>query len=109
MELEVISRKDNRLLNRIELEFKISHPREQTPKREDVRTEIAGFVNSKKDQVVIDNMQAVFGKAETVGYAKIYESKELARNIEVNHKLKRNKLGEEAKEKTKEKKEAKEE
>ena len=68
MDLEVISRKDNPLLNRIELKFKIQHPREQTPKRDDVKMEIANSVNSKKDRVVIDNMHAVFGKAET--YAK---------------------------------------
>ena len=104
MEIEVISRKDNTLLGRIELQFKISHPRENTPRREDVRNEIAAFVNSKKDRVVIDNMHAVFGKSETTGYAKVYNSKELAREIEPEYVLKRNNLFEEPKKKSEGKK-----
>ena len=107
MEIEVISRKDNTLLGRIELQFKISHPRENTPKREDVRNELAAFVNSKKDRVVIDKMHAVFGKSETLGYAKVYNSKELAREIEREHVLKRNNLYEEPKKKSEGNKEEK--
>jgi len=97
MEIEVVSRKDNPLLGRIEIQFKISHGKDRTPTRDDIRNELATMVNSKKDRVVIDHMNSVFGKAETVGYAKIYEKKETAQKIERKHTLKRNKLFDEKK------------
>jgi small subunit ribosomal protein S24e len=97
MEIEVVSRKENPLFGRIEIQFKISHPKEKTPKRDDVKLEIANMVNSKKDRVVIDHMNSVFGKSETEGYAKVYDKKESAINIERDYALKRNKITEEKK------------
>jgi small subunit ribosomal protein S24e len=114
MELDVVSRKDNPLLGRIEIQFKISHPKDRTPNRNDVREELANVINSKKDRVVVDSMQTIFGKSETVGYAKVYESAKLAKKIERDHILVRNKLEEKkgkkdkGKEKEKEKEAAKE-
>jgi small subunit ribosomal protein S24e len=94
MEVEVVSRKENPLLGRIEIQFKIAHSKEQTPRRNDVRDAIANLVNSKKDRVIVDHMQTVFGKSETVGYAKVYDSSEAAIKIESDHILVRNKLKE---------------
>ena len=104
MELEVVSRKENPLLGRIEIQFKISHSKEQTPKRDDVKLELANMVNSKKDQIVIDKMKTIFGKAETIGYAKVYDKKELAKKIERDYKLVRNKVIEKKTEKKEKKK-----
>jgi small subunit ribosomal protein S24e len=92
MELEVISRKENPLLGRIEIEFKISHSKEKTPTRNDVQTELATIVNTKKDRVIIDKMETIFGKSETIGYAKVYDSQELAKKIESDYILGRNKM-----------------
>lgn len=92
MDLEVVSRKENVLLGRIEIEFKISHPGGPSPSRNDIRDEVANAVNSKKDRVVIDNTKTVFGKAETIGYAKIYDKPESAKNVERDHILVRNKI-----------------
>jgi small subunit ribosomal protein S24e len=98
MEIEVISKKENPLLDRLEVNFKITHPKEITPKRKDVRDEIAALLKVKKDQIVIDHMNTEFGKPETIGYAKIYGSKEGAQKIETKAVLKRNYLLEEKKE-----------
>jgi small subunit ribosomal protein S24e len=92
MELEVVSRKENPLLGRIEIQFKISHAKEQTPKRNDIRDQIANLTNTKKDRVIVDHMNTIFGKSETIGYAKVYDSPELAKKIERDHILVRNKL-----------------
>jgi small subunit ribosomal protein S24e len=101
MEIEVISKKENPLLDRMEVNFKITHPKDITPKRKEVRDEIATLLKVKKDRIVIDHMNSEFGKPETIGYAKIYGSKENALQIETKAVLKRNGLFEEKKEEDK--------
>jgi ribosomal protein S24E len=106
MELEVIERKDSPLLSRVEVSFRVTHPKESTPKRSDVREELAIKMNVKKNCVVVDNMKAVFGKSETIGFAKIYASDKIAKDIERKHILIRNKLESGGPQKEKPKKEA---
>lgn len=105
MEVEIISKKENPIFGRMELNFKVSHPKEVTPKRKDVRDEIASQLKVQKDRIVIDNMKPEFGKPETLGYAKIYKTKGDAVRVESEAVLKRNNLFEEKKEKGEEKKE----
>jgi small subunit ribosomal protein S24e len=94
MDVEVIEKKQNPLLNRQEIRFKILHPKEPTPNRDSAREKIASENNVKKEQVIIDNLETTFGKSETVGYAKIYPSKEEAMKNEREYHLVRNKLKE---------------
>ena len=103
MEIEIISKKENPLLDRLEVNFKVSHPKEITPKRKDVRDEIATLLKVQKDRIVIDHMNSEFGKPETVGYAKIYKSKKEALYTETEAVLKRNNLFEGKKERKEEK------
>jgi len=65
MDVEIIEKKQNPLLNRQEIRFKILHPKEPTPNRD-----------------------------STVGYAKVYPSKEEAMKNERDYHLVRNKLKE---------------
>lgn len=92
MQAEIVSRKENPLLKRIELQFKIVHHGEATPTRDTVREEIAKLAKAPKERVIIDHMNSQFGKLETLGYAKVYESKEDALEIERKYVLGRNKL-----------------
>jgi small subunit ribosomal protein S24e len=92
MQAEIVSRKENPLLKRIELQFKIVHHGEATPTRDTVREEIAKLAKAPKERVIIDLMNSQFGKLETLGYAKVYESKEDAMEIERKYVLGRNKL-----------------
>ena len=108
MEVEIISKKENPLIGRLEVNFKVSHPKEITPGRKTVRDEIASLLKVKKDTIVIDNMKPQFGKPETIGYAKVYKSKNDALQMETKAVLKRNALLEETKEKAKKKEEKKE-
>jgi len=108
MEVELLNKKDQPLLSRIDVTFKITHPNERTPKRDDVREQIAEQLNAKKGSIIIDNMKAVFGKSETIGFAKVYKSEKEAKSTERKHILIRNKLitpTEKTEEKKKEKKE----
>ena len=92
MEVEIISKKENLMIGRLEVNFKVSHPKEITPNRQEVREEIASLLKIKKDRLVIDNMKPEFGKPETIGYAKVYKSKDDVLQMETKAVLKRNKL-----------------
>jgi small subunit ribosomal protein S24e len=94
MDIMVVSKKDNVLLGRTEVRFRIAHVKEKSPDRDSVREKLAAILNEKKDSVIIDSMKAQFGKPECLGYAKIYKSKETAMKVERDRTLVRNKLKE---------------
>lgn len=92
MELIVNEKRENPLLDRVEIKFEIKHPKSATPKREDARNLIAAYLNVEKDRVIIAKMHTSFGLNKTVGYAKIYNNLESAKKIEPKHILKRHGL-----------------
>ena len=92
MQLEVLARKENPLLKRIEVRFKATHKAEPTPTRDALRAFLARELQATKDIVVIDSQASTFGRYETVGYAKVYKSKDEALKVERRHILVRNKL-----------------
>jgi small subunit ribosomal protein S24e len=92
MQLEVLARKENPLLKRVEVRFKATHKAEPTPTRDALRAFLARELQATKDIVVIDSQASTFGRYETVGYAKVYKSKEEALKVERKHILVRNKL-----------------
>lgn len=97
MEIEIVSKKENELLDRTEVNFKAMHPKEGTPQREAVREKLATMMKATKDRVIVDSMDSEFGKMETVGYAKVYKTKEAAMKFEREYVLIRNKLKEKVK------------
>ncbi|MEM0343796.1 MAG: 30S ribosomal protein S24e [Thermoplasmata archaeon] len=97
MEVEIVSKRENQLLERIEVEFKASHAKEGTPQREAVREKIAALLKAPKERVIVDHMESEFGMSETVGYAKIYRTKEAAMKYEREQILVRNRLKEKVK------------
>src|SRR6266581_3901266 len=92
MQLEVLQRKENPLLKRVEVTFKAIHKAEPTPTRDALRAFLAKELNATKDIVVIDYQASTFGRYETVGAAKVYKTKEEALAVERKHILVRNKL-----------------
>src|SRR5881396_154775 len=92
MQLEVLQRKENPLLKRVEVTFKATHKAEPTPTRDALRAFLAKELNATKDIVVIDFQASTFSRYETVGAAKVYKTKEEALAIERKHILVRNKL-----------------
>jgi small subunit ribosomal protein S24e len=97
MEIEIVSKKENELLDRTEVNFRAMHPMEGTPQREAVREKLATMMKAPKDRVIVDSMDSEFGKMETVGYAKVYKTKEAAMKFEREYVLIRNKLKEKVK------------
>lgn len=94
MEIEIVDRKENKLLNRIEVKFNILHEGEKTPERELVRSNLSSLLKVKKDLVIVDYIKPKFGIQQSAGYAKIYKTIDDAKKIEREHILRRNKVGE---------------
>ena len=53
MNIEVLERKENPLLKREEITFKIEHSGEQTPSRETVIAKLAAIINAEKQRTVL--------------------------------------------------------
>ena len=104
MEIAIDGKRENLLLNRVEVDFKVAHVAEPTPKRDQVRDELAKLLKVTKDRVVVDHMESSFGKGESAGYAKIYKSKEEAVKLESDYVLVRNGLAQKKEKKAEEKK-----
>ena len=72
MELQIIQNTDNSLLERQELQLRIAHDSAATPKRMEVRKEVAKQMKAKAELVIIDHLRNRYGRSETTGYAKVY-------------------------------------
>ncbi len=90
MKMEITQKKVNPLLKRTEIYFVIDHAGESTPTKGAVVDEIVKQMKASKDVVVLDSVESVFGNGKSKGYAKVYDSKDAALEIEVDYKLKRN-------------------
>jgi small subunit ribosomal protein S24e len=104
MEVEIIRKHDNALLERTEVDFKVKHPGETTPTRDAVREALREALKVSKETLVIDHMRGEFGKGETKGVAKVYKSLERAKYVEDEHVMVKNKLAEKKTAKKEEKK-----
>ena len=91
MEIDIISEDDNPMLHRSDVRFEIAHE-EATPSRLSVRDSLAAKLNKDSDEVVVHDLDTKFGMRTTVGYAKVYESPDFARDIEQEYMLDRNKI-----------------
>ncbi|MDR1404476.1 MAG: 30S ribosomal protein S24e [Candidatus Methanoplasma sp.] len=90
MKIEITNQKENPLQKRKEVYFTIDHVGETTPGRNAVAEDIAKKTKSKRECVVVDNVESVYGIGKSEGYAKVYESKTAALSYERKHLLKRN-------------------
>ncbi len=92
VDIEITEKRDNPLLKRVDVRFRIVHLGVATPKRDDVREKLAAMMNANKGVVVVDHMTSRFGRGESVGFAKVYTSQDVMPRIERMYILKRNKL-----------------
>ncbi len=92
MNIQVIDKRENPLLGRIEVKFVVTHIKEPTPTREKMKNLLANNFQVPESNVIINYAKTQFGLNQTIGYGKVYNSKEIAEKIELTHILKRNGL-----------------
>jgi small subunit ribosomal protein S24e len=91
MEVDIIEEDENPMLHRTDVRFEVVHD-DATPSRLSVRDSLAATLNKDAEEVVIHQLDTKYGMRKTVGYAKVYDSPEYARDVEQDHMLERNKI-----------------
>jgi small subunit ribosomal protein S24e len=100
MEIKITSTKENPLLKRKEISFRIEHgPKGKTPGRLEVRKAVAVELKVSEELVFVQEMRTKTGTSTAEGSANAYESSEQAKSVEPKYIVQRNspKLKEEAK------------
>ena len=96
MDLKIVEERPNPLLKRTEYRFEVGHATASTPKRDEVRSELAKALNIPKDRIIIERMHAKFGTPKSFGEAHAYQSKAAVEATVREHILVRNGLKEKA-------------
>ncbi|RMF89539.1 MAG: hypothetical protein D6733_06150 [Methanobacteriota archaeon] len=89
MKIDVISEKENPLLERKEVVVRISY-KGATPKREEIRSKVAATLGADDDRLILDPLQQRYGASEAVAKVKIYSSKKRVGEIERPHIIRKN-------------------
>jgi small subunit ribosomal protein S24e len=89
MKVEIVDKVENPLLKRAELKFRVDHAGAPTPKRLEVRPQLAALLGVAEDLVVIDKFSSTHGRQVASGIARTYVSKEQLEKIEPKYLLKR--------------------
>ena len=100
MKVEITEKVENPLLRRTEVKFKVDHEGGPTPKRLDVRAQLASQLGVSEELVVIDKLASMYGQQVASGMARAYSSRERLEELEPKYLLKRG-LPAEAKEEAK--------
>ena len=87
--MEIINRKENPALDRVELQFQWDHSNEATPSLSQMVEEAAkAEPGAERDMVVVKNVNTRFGMSRTTGTALIYGSAE-SKSIEPEYVIER--------------------
>ncbi len=99
MKVNIISKKQNPLLKRNEVTFRVDHAQNGgTPTRVEVSIQLAALLKAKRELVYVKNEQTKTGTMIAVGEANVYDSIEQAKLMEPKHIIARNALPEKAEE-----------
>jgi len=89
VKIDILRQRENKVLNRREIDFRIDHVGGTTPSRADIRAKLAAQLDSDLSAVVIRRLKSRYGIGITEGIARIYTDSEHARSIEIGYVLKR--------------------
>ena len=92
MHVDIITEEENPMLHRTDIRFETVHD-EATPSRLSVRDSLAAKLDKASEEVVVHELNTKFGMRKTIGYAKVYDSAGDALDVEQDHMLERNKIG----------------
>ncbi len=84
-EIEILEEKDNPLVNRAEVKFRVDHLGESSPNRLEVRKKIAAMQGAKEQLTIIRKIQSQFGSFYSIGNANVYQDIEDLKYFEPFH------------------------
>ncbi len=88
MDLEIVTQKENKVLQRQQIVLKAKDGK-LTPSRKELRPKIAAMLNAKEELTVIKKIQHSFGKREALIEANVYENEEALKRAEQKHLIER--------------------
>lgn len=88
--IEILDKKENKLLNRIEIIALIKHPASGTPSKTNIRKVIASKLKVDIDKVYVVKLYSEYGISMSKAHIHVYDSKEKALEIEPIHIIKHN-------------------
>ena len=88
MEIELTSTRVNPLIGRKEIQFLINAL--ETPRRFEVRRELARMLKAELDTVWLKKLETGTGTRRVLGLAHVYEDAAKAIEVETNHIIRRN-------------------
>lgn len=89
MEIEITSRKENKILEREEVAFTMQFEG-KTPSRKQVQQKLSDIIG--RNIIVVEYIKPMYGASQATGYARGYTSAKQARAVEQQHILERNNL-----------------
>ena len=92
MDIEIVERKENKLLNREEVYAIVKHPNSATPSRAEIRSKISAILGKDEKLVVIKKILSSYGKQISRVWVNIYNDEDSLRKLEPKYILKRNQL-----------------
>jgi small subunit ribosomal protein S24e len=91
MDVKIVSAKDNPLLKRKEVAFKVEHGAQaKTPTRLEVKRAVANELKVGEELVFVERMRTLTGTGTAVGFANVYAGLEQAKRVEPDYVVKRN-------------------
>lgn len=94
MRVNIVSKEENPLFSRTEIEFETKDT-PKTPSRKELREQIAALVNADEKNMVVDVLQQSYGTSEVTGSARVYKDEKAMKRTEVAKIIIRN-FGKEA-------------
>jgi len=90
MDMEIVEKRHNPILERDEIRFEISHDGVATPNLADARRVLCAKLNSKPELVVIEGIYSHFGSSTSRGLARVYKDASRLKSIEAKRILNKN-------------------
>lgn len=91
MQIKITSLRENPLLKRKEIQFKIEHgPESKTPSRMETKKILAAELKLTEEVVFVKDIKTMTGTGIAVGHANAYENADQAKLVEPEYIVKRN-------------------
>lgn len=94
MKIEITNKFDNKIFDRIEVSFEITHAGEQTPSRHDIKKALSAQLGADESLIALVKIETIFGFGKSKGLAMLYKDKANMEKIERIYLVKRNKAAE---------------
>ena len=89
MEVKIVEKTENPLFGRTEIKFRVDHGGGPTPRRLEVRAQLASQLNGGEELVVIEKLASTHGRQVASGIARAYGARERLEELEPKYLLRR--------------------